>query len=145
MSVNIPPNPNVSTFNNLYWIQADDALTTGEADLRYLKFPIAQGTESLKAINVTGAASFTGGMTSTTETTYNIAGGRIITCNDGAYNAKIRIHPYNSVGLNGGQVAIGSTTAATAAGVNAIAIGTSAGATSQSNNAVAIGFTAGPQ
>jgi hypothetical protein len=58
MSVNIPPNPNVSTFNNLYWTQADDALTTGEADLRYLKFPIAQGTENLAAINVNGVATF---------------------------------------------------------------------------------------
>jgi hypothetical protein len=54
MSVNIPPNPNVSTFNNLYWIGEADAFTTAEGDLRYLKFPVAQGTENLQATNVNG-------------------------------------------------------------------------------------------
>jgi hypothetical protein len=58
MSVNIPPNPDVSTFNNLYWISADDALSQAEADLRYLKFPVAQGTENLSSINVNGIATF---------------------------------------------------------------------------------------
>jgi hypothetical protein len=54
MSVNQPPNPNVSTFNNLYWISADTALTTAQGDLRYLKWPVAQGTENLQTTNVQG-------------------------------------------------------------------------------------------
>jgi hypothetical protein len=54
MSVNQPPNPNVDTFNNLYWLSGDTALTTAEADLRYLKFPVAQGTENLQTTNVNG-------------------------------------------------------------------------------------------
>ena len=54
MSVNQPPNPNVDTFNNLYWIGGDTALTQAEADLRYLKFPVAQGTENLQTTNVNG-------------------------------------------------------------------------------------------
>lgn len=54
MSVNTPPNPNVDTFNNLYWISGDTALTQAEADLRYLKFPVAQGTENLQTTNVNG-------------------------------------------------------------------------------------------
>jgi hypothetical protein len=57
MSVNIPPNPNVATFNNLYWINFDigsDGLTEAEADLLYLKFPVAQGTEDLQAITING-------------------------------------------------------------------------------------------
>jgi hypothetical protein len=58
MSVNNPPSPNVSTFNNLYWITADLSLTQAAGDLRYLKFPVAQGTENLQAINVNGLASF---------------------------------------------------------------------------------------
>jgi hypothetical protein len=58
MSDNTPPNPNVNTFNNLYWITGDSALTQNQADLRYLKFPIAQGTENLKAIGVDGVATF---------------------------------------------------------------------------------------
>jgi len=54
MSVNQPPNPNVSTFNNLYWISADTGLTTATGDLRYLKFPVAQGTENLQQTNIQG-------------------------------------------------------------------------------------------
>jgi hypothetical protein len=54
MSVNIPPDPNVSTFNNLYWISRNNSLTTADGDLRYLKFPIAQGTENLQATNIQG-------------------------------------------------------------------------------------------
>jgi len=60
MSVNPPPNPNVNRFNNLYWISADDGLTIGVGDLRYLKFPNAQGTETLLATNVTGTLTATG-------------------------------------------------------------------------------------
>lgn len=54
MSVNQPPNPNVATFNNLYWISADNSLTQSQADLRYLKWPVAQGTENLQTTNVQG-------------------------------------------------------------------------------------------
>ena len=54
MSVNPPPSPNVNRFNNLYWISADDGLTIGVGDLRYLKFPNAQGTEALLTTNVNG-------------------------------------------------------------------------------------------
>jgi hypothetical protein len=54
MSVNIPPNPNVSTFNNLYWITSDVALTEEIANKRYLRFPVAQGTENLQTTNVNG-------------------------------------------------------------------------------------------
>ena len=62
MSVNIPPEPNVNTFNNLYWIQGDVPLTTAEGDLRYLKFPVAQGTENLQAINVNGVLTANSGV-----------------------------------------------------------------------------------
>lgn len=57
MSVNPPPNPNVATFNNLYWTP-DEGFDTAAGDLRYLRFPTAQGTETLQAVNVNGAADF---------------------------------------------------------------------------------------
>jgi hypothetical protein len=60
MSVNPPPNPNVATFNNLYWLTFDagaDGLTEAEADLLYLKFPVAQGTEDLQAIAINGVTT----------------------------------------------------------------------------------------
>jgi hypothetical protein len=58
MSVNTPPEPNVATFNNLYWITDEAGLTVAEANKKYLKFPVAQGTENLQAINVNGTATF---------------------------------------------------------------------------------------
>lgn len=58
MSVNTPPDPNVATFNNLYWISDETGLTVAEANKKYLKFPVAQGTENLQAINVNGVATF---------------------------------------------------------------------------------------
>jgi hypothetical protein len=58
MSSTNPPDPNVNTFNNLYWISGDTALTQDVADKRYLRFPTAQGTENLAAINVNGLATF---------------------------------------------------------------------------------------
>lgn len=70
MSVNNPPNPDISTFNNLYWITADTNLTQSIADLRYLKFPVAQGTENLQAININGTATFNSGATFNNSTTF---------------------------------------------------------------------------
>jgi hypothetical protein len=58
MSSTNPPVPNVNTFNNLYWISSDTSLTQDVADKRYLRFPTAQGTENLAAINVAGIAAF---------------------------------------------------------------------------------------
>ena len=43
MSINPPPNPNVNTFNNLYFISEPSAgLTQEQLDTMYLKFPISQ-------------------------------------------------------------------------------------------------------
>ena len=59
MSIKPQPTPNVDTFNNLYWDDNTNvSLTTAEGDARYLRFPTAQGTENLQAINVNGAADF---------------------------------------------------------------------------------------
>lgn len=61
MSVNPPPFPNVDRFNNLYWITSDTGgLTQAQADLLYLKFPNAQGTENLVATNINGALTSVG-------------------------------------------------------------------------------------
>jgi hypothetical protein len=59
MSARQPPFPNVDEFNNAYWIKASDLLTMQQLDLRYLRFPSAQGGENLQALNVAGVATFT--------------------------------------------------------------------------------------
>jgi hypothetical protein len=52
---NIEP---ITIFNPVFFESADATLTQSEADKRYLRFPVAQGTENLQAINVNGIASF---------------------------------------------------------------------------------------
>lgn len=54
MSSQLPPNPNVSTFNPAYWFNPENALTATEADLLYLKFPVSQAATE----NFVGPAVF---------------------------------------------------------------------------------------
>ena len=71
MSSTNPPNPNVSTFNNLYWSITDIPLTQSQADRRYLKYPVAQGKETLQAVDVNGVANFNQPITMTSATAAN--------------------------------------------------------------------------
>jgi hypothetical protein len=71
MSSTNPPNPNVSTFNNLYWSITDIPLTQSQADRRYLKYPVAQGKETLQDIDVNGVANFNQPLTMTSATAAN--------------------------------------------------------------------------
>lgn len=58
MSSYNPPIENVSIFDTLLFTDDDTALTKSEADKFYLKYPNAQGTENLQAINVAGVSTF---------------------------------------------------------------------------------------
>ena len=62
MSTNTPPNPNVDTFNTLYFKTGSGQLTIEEADLRYLKWPVAQGPENLQTTNVNGLLTANAGV-----------------------------------------------------------------------------------
>jgi hypothetical protein len=57
MSVISPPEPNLDTFNNTYWTTDDIPLTQAEANKLYLKYPIAQGTQTLQAVNINGTTT----------------------------------------------------------------------------------------
>ena len=57
-----PPLENLPIFDNTLFLTADIPLTQGAADLRYLRFPNAQGTENLLNINVAGLASMLSGL-----------------------------------------------------------------------------------
>jgi hypothetical protein len=58
MAIYNPPTEQLPIFNARVFDFGTEGLTTGEGDLRYLRFPAAQGEEELQAINVVGAASF---------------------------------------------------------------------------------------
>lgn len=93
MSTNIPPNPNVDTFNTLYWKTGNGQLTIEEADLRYLKWPIAQGTENLQTTNVNGLLTANAGIKTNiieaaTGTTIDIGKSRLLgqmNCNSNVF------------------------------------------------------------
>ena len=59
MAIYNPPNEQLPIFNARVFDFGTEGLTTGEGDLRYLRFPAAQGDETLQAISVVGTATFT--------------------------------------------------------------------------------------
>ena len=58
MSSYAPPTENVAIFDSVNFTSGDETITQSQADKRYLRFPNAQGTENLQAINVNGIAQF---------------------------------------------------------------------------------------
>jgi len=57
-----PPTETLAIFDPSVFAIADIPLTQAQADARYLRFPTAQGTENLSAINVNGVATFNSGV-----------------------------------------------------------------------------------
>lgn len=58
MSSYAPPTENVAIFDSINFTSGDIALTQDQADKRYLRFPNAQGKETLQIIDVNGLATF---------------------------------------------------------------------------------------
>lgn len=116
MSVNQPPDPNVDTFNNAYWIEDPAA----SLDNKYLRFPTAQGAETLQQTTVNGDFTLN-------NTQIHLGTGSIATGPD-------------TISIGNGAGAAGSGISGTAT----ICIGAGAGASSLTNqNAINIGFNAG--
>jgi hypothetical protein len=129
MSINPPPDPNVNTFNNLYWINANDALTIGTGDLRYLKFPNAQGTENLLNTNVNGVLTCNTNAIQFTKGTGVMSVG-LGGVNGGGLYSNVNIGNYviqdTASSATGGNVAIGDGALfSLTSGDNNIAIGAS--------------------
>jgi hypothetical protein len=53
-----PPIENLPIFDKLVFLSGDEYITQNQADKRYLRYPNAQGTENLQAINVGGISNF---------------------------------------------------------------------------------------
>ena len=63
MASSDPPRQDLPIFDPSVFIERIDGLSQAEADLLYLKFPNAQGTESLQATNVNGVFTANGAAT----------------------------------------------------------------------------------
>jgi hypothetical protein len=82
MSAYNPPTRNLSSFDSIVFQQADtEGLSQDEADTRYVRFPLAQGSLTIPSVNITGSAtvgttaSITGATTMTGDITLNKASG----------------------------------------------------------------------
>ena len=80
-----PPTENLPIFDPLVFLTGDEALTYNDAVKKFLKYPNAQGEETLQAINVNGVAEFNSTAEFNSFTTFNDT----ITIADGAENSTI--------------------------------------------------------
>jgi hypothetical protein len=58
MAVYPPPTENLPIFDNEVFLTGDEALTYNEAKKKFLRYPSAQGKETLQAVDVNGVATF---------------------------------------------------------------------------------------
>ena len=114
MSVNQPPNPNLDTFNNTYWIPDPNDINL---DGKYLRFPIAQGAETLQQTTING------------DLTLN--------------QSKIHLGTRSGFTQGTNSVSIGFQTANQSQGNNCVSLGHNAGQTNQGNNSICIGHNSG--
>jgi hypothetical protein len=78
-----PPTEQLPIFDSSVFLSGDQTLTQNQADKRYLRYPNAQGTENLQAINVNGTADFNStvnidGILTTTNAINMIGGSNIL-------------------------------------------------------------------
>lgn len=78
MSYYEPPIETLPIFDTNVFASSDGYITQGQADKRYLRFPSAQGTENLQAINVNGLSNFYDNLTMSNTSSAK----RVITCGD---------------------------------------------------------------
>jgi len=97
-----PPTENLPIFDSSVFLNGDLPLTQNQADKRYLKFPNAQGTENLQAINVGGNATFATGTTITTNgATVNIGTGGT---GDVTLNSSLIVSGFGSIVMDNSDI-----------------------------------------
>lgn len=60
MSIYTPPSDNTPIFDDAFFSTGDLPLTYNQAVKKFLRYPIAQGTENLLNVNISGTTAFTG-------------------------------------------------------------------------------------
>jgi len=125
MSINPPPNPNLDTFNNEYWIEDPNS----SLDSRYCRFPTAQGALTVPDLNLNNSRIHLGtGSVSTGTNAIAIGTSTTATAADNI-----------AIGNGAGAVSGGGTS-----GAGVVSIGAGAGASSALNQyAVNLGLNAG--
>jgi len=118
MSSSNPPNPNTPpVFNNDAFNFSTGDIDTAYLNANYLRFPTAQGAETLLATNHTGLANFTGGINQTDSSYINstISTGSSTTISGGAIT--------NTAGTNSGYLSYNKLVMSdSASGVNEVSV-----------------------
>jgi hypothetical protein len=97
-----PPTENLPIFDSAVFLIGDLPLTQNQADKRYLRYPNAQGTENLQAINVGGNATFATGTTITTNAaTVNLGLGGAGTVN---LNSALIVNGFGSIAMDNADI-----------------------------------------
>ena len=95
-----PPTEDLPIFDKLVFLSGEEYITQNQADKRYLRYPNAQGTENLQAINVNGTATLNGLSYVNKNLTMNATN---------ALDRQINTGYLNLIPITGGPVATGTT------------------------------------
>jgi len=95
-----PPTENLPIFDNNVFVKLDEFVTVDHINNNFLKFPIAQGAETLTDITVLGTSSFSGTETHNATETHNgqIIANNTITQNNAILNINQTDHTNDTLG-----------------------------------------------
>lgn len=88
-----PPTENLAIFNESVFLSNDEPLTFEEAQKYFLRYPYAQGTENLQAINVNGLATHSNDI--------DMTGNDLLNVNQITSSADLFLNPVGSIDANG--------------------------------------------
>ena len=116
MSIYTPPTDNTPIFDDAFFSTGDLPLTYNQAVKKFLRYPIAQGTENLLNVNISGTTAFTGRIS---QNLYGSAGlvtdnniqfgdtGSLALLTSGANNVAVGYGTLDAVTSGSGNVAVG--------------------------------------
>ena len=155
MSIYTPPSDNTPIFDDAFFSTGDLPLTYNQAVKKFLRYPIAQGTENLLNVNISGTTSITGrvsqllygsgGTVADQNVQYGDSGSLSSTLTTGQFNTAIGYGTLDAVTTASSNTCVGhdAGTAIIAGGSNTC-IGQGAGkAIISGTNNVCIGVNAG--
>lgn len=155
MSIYTPPTDNTPIFDDAFFSTGDLPLTYNQAVKKFLRYPIAQGTENLLNVNISGTTAITGrvsqilygsgGTAADQNVQYGDSGSLSSTLTTGQFNTAIGYGTLDAITTGNNNTCIGHDAGtAIIAGNGNTCVGQGAGKliTSGSNN-VCIGLNAG--
>jgi hypothetical protein len=154
MSIYTPPSDNTPIFDDAFFSTGDLPLTYNQAVKKFLRYPIAQGTENLLNVNISGTTAFTGRIS---QNLYGSAGlvtdnniqfgdpGSLALLTTGGNNVAVGYGTLDAVTSGSGNVAVGHDAgSALTTGIRNVSIGREACKNATNiDNSICIGFRAG--